>query len=158
MTGGLSNARLASAAELVRQNAIFADIGTDHAYLPLFLLESGRINFAYCSDINEGPLASARKNAEERGMVDKMDFILTDGATVLRDRGITEIEGMLGRVATVVTCPNNSAVIDSEVAVGCGNVRRVTVLEFKDINGGIDVVATDLLCSAYVYGNVIKSE
>ena len=100
MTGGLSNARLASAAELVRQNAIFADIGTDHAYLPLFLLESGRINFAYCSDINEGPLASARKNAEERGMVDKMDFILTDGATVLRDRGITDyaICGMGGEL------------------------------------------------------------
>ena len=100
MTGGLSNARLASAAELVRQNAIFADIGTDHAYLPIFLLESGRINFAYCSDINEGPLASARKNAEERGMVDKMDFILTDGATVLRDRGITDyaICGMGGEL------------------------------------------------------------
>ncbi|MBR4835801.1 MAG: SAM-dependent methyltransferase, partial [Clostridia bacterium] len=100
MTGGLSNARLASAAELVRQNAIFADIGTDHAYLPLFLLESGRISFAYCSDINEGPLASARKNAEERGMVDKMDFILTDGATVLRDREITDyaICGMGGEL------------------------------------------------------------
>ena len=100
MTGGLSNARLASAAELVRQNAIFADIGTDHAYLPLFLLECGRINFAYCSDINEGPLASARRNAEERGMVDKMDFILTDGATVLRDRGITDyaICGMGGEL------------------------------------------------------------
>ena len=100
MTGGLSNARLASAAELVRQNAIFADIGTDHAYLPLFLLESGRINFAYCSDINEGPLASARKNAEERGMVDKMDFILTDGATVLSERGITDyaICGMGGEL------------------------------------------------------------
>ena len=100
MTGGLSNARLASAAELVRQNAIFADIGTDHAYLPLFLLESGRISFAYCSDINEGPLASARKNAEERGQLNRMDFILTDGAAVLRDRGITDyaICGMGGEL------------------------------------------------------------
>ena len=55
MAHGAINARLASAAELTRQNAIFADIGTDHAYLPLFLLEEGRIESAYCSDINEGP-------------------------------------------------------------------------------------------------------
>ena len=100
MTGGLSNARLACAAELVRQNAIFADIGTDHAYLPLFLLESGRINFAYCCDINEGPLASARRNAEERKETGRMDFILTDGAAVLKNRGITDyaICGMGGEL------------------------------------------------------------
>ena len=64
MAHGAINARLASAAELTRQNAIFADIGTDHAYLPLFLLEEGRIEYAYCSDINEGPLASAESKAK----------------------------------------------------------------------------------------------
>ena len=94
------NARLLCAAELTRQDATFADIGTDHAYLPLFLLESGKIKFAYCCDINEGPLASARKNAEERGRLSETEFILTDGATVLKDKGITDyaICGMGGEL------------------------------------------------------------
>lgn len=100
MTGSALNARLLSAAEFVRQNANFADVGTDHAYLPLFLLESGRIAYAVCSDINEGPLASARRNAEERGRACQMDFVLTDGAAVLADRGITDyaICGMGGEL------------------------------------------------------------
>ena len=100
MTGSALNARLLSAAEFVRQNATFADVGTDHAYLPLFLLESGRICYAVCSDINEGPLASARRNAEERGRAGQMDFVLTDGATILADRGITDyaICGMGGEL------------------------------------------------------------
>ena len=98
------NARLLSAAELTRQDATFADIGTDHAYLPLFLLESGRIKSAVCSDINEGPLASAKKNAEERGMMDKMSFILTDGATVLSGLGVTDyaICGMGGELIAAI--------------------------------------------------------
>lgn len=94
------NARLLSAAELVRQNAILADIGTDHAYLPLFLLDGGRISCAFCCDINEGPLASARRNAEERGRLDSCEFVLTDGAAVLDGRGITDytICGMGGEL------------------------------------------------------------
>lgn len=100
MTVSAINARLAVAAEMTRQNAIFADIGTDHAYLPLFLLSRGVIDFAYCSDINEGPLASARRNAEERGYTDKMEFILTDGAAALSGKGITDyaICGMGGEL------------------------------------------------------------
>ena len=94
------NARLLTAAELTGQDATFADIGTDHAYLPLFLLDAGRIRYAYCCDINEGPLASARKNAEERGRLDKCEFILTDGAAGLEGRGITDyaICGMGGEL------------------------------------------------------------
>ena len=100
MKNSALNARLLCAAELTRQDATFADIGTDHAYLPLFLLDSGKIKFAYCCDINEGPLASARKNAEERARLDKTEFILTDGATVLSGKGITDyaICGMGGEL------------------------------------------------------------
>jgi len=84
------NARLLSAAELTRQGAVLADIGTDHAYLPLFLLSEGRITYAFASDINEGPLASARKNAAACGAGEKMSFILTDGARALSGKGITD--------------------------------------------------------------------
>ena len=94
------NARLLCAAEFTRQNATFADIGTDHAYLPLFLLDLGRIKYAYCCDINEGPLNSARRNAEERSRLDKCEFILTDGAATLAGKGITDyaICGMDGEL------------------------------------------------------------
>lgn len=100
MINSALNARLLSAAELTRQDATFADIGTDHAYLPLFLLDSGRIKFAYCCDINEGPLASARKNTEQRGRLHQTEFILTDGAAVLSGKGITDyaICGMGGEL------------------------------------------------------------
>ena len=92
--------RLLSAADFVRQDAILADIGTDHVYLPLFLLSEGRIKKAFCSDVNEGPLASARANAEAAGLLDKVEFTLADGADALGGRGITDyaICGMGGEL------------------------------------------------------------
>ena len=101
---GAINARLLSAAELVRQGAVFADIGTDHAYLPLFLLGEGKIARAVCADINEGPLNSARANAREAGITDKVEFVLTDGAAALSGKGITDyaICGMGGELIAAI--------------------------------------------------------
>ena len=92
--------RLLSVAELVRQGAYFSDIGTDHAYLPIFLLQSGKIIRAVCSDINEGPLASAMENVREAGLIDKAEFVLSDGAERLSDYPITDfaICGMGGEL------------------------------------------------------------
>ncbi len=84
-------ARLLSAAGLVRRGACFADIGTDHAYLPIFLLENGIIDSAVCTDINEGPLSSARANAREHSVFDSFEFILADGASCLLGKGITDV-------------------------------------------------------------------
>lgn len=83
--------RLVSAADFVRWGAVFADVGTDHAYLPLFLLKCGKIERAVCSDINCGPLNSAMENARDMGFFDKIDFVLTDGAAALYGRGITDL-------------------------------------------------------------------
>lgn len=85
------DARLASLAALVRQGAVFADIGTDHALLPLFLLSEGKISRAVCTDINEGPLEKAKENAREFGLFDKVEFIRTDGAAALFDLGLTDV-------------------------------------------------------------------
>jgi tRNA (adenine22-N1)-methyltransferase len=92
--------RLLSAADFVRQDAVLADIGTDHAYLPLFLLRRGRIRRAFCSDINEGPLVSAKNNVALAGFTDRVEFTLADGADALSGKGITDytICGMGGEL------------------------------------------------------------
>ena len=83
--------RLSSAGKFVRRGAVFADIGTDHGYLPLSLLEGGVIERAICSDINEGPLGGAIENARECGLAHKCRFVLTDGAAALSNEGITDL-------------------------------------------------------------------
>ena len=85
------DARLTSAAKFVRQGATFADVGTDHAHLPIFLLKEGIASRAVCSDINDGPLKSARQNAEAAGLTRLIDFRLCDGATELFGLGITDL-------------------------------------------------------------------
>ena len=92
--------RLLSCADYVRVGAVFADIGTDHGYLPLFLLREGKIQRAYLSDVNEGPLSSAQRNAAAEGLADKCEFILTDGAAALSGKDITDyaICGMGGEL------------------------------------------------------------
>ena len=54
--------RLGAAADLVPKGARLADIGSDHAYLPIALCLEGKINCALASDINDGPVAAAVAN------------------------------------------------------------------------------------------------
>jgi tRNA (adenine22-N1)-methyltransferase len=55
--------RLLACVAQVPQGARVADIGTDHGYLPIWLLKSGIINEAIAADIGKGPLSSAKENA-----------------------------------------------------------------------------------------------
>ena len=86
------DARLTAAAEFVRQGARLADVGTDHAYLPVSLLRQGVISFAVASDISEGPLAHARETAAIAGIgEDRLRLVCTDGLTGLDTYGLTDI-------------------------------------------------------------------
>ena len=60
--------RLSTAASFVRDGAVVADIGTDHAYLPIYLALNNKIKSAYASDINEGPIQRANENIKKYGL------------------------------------------------------------------------------------------
>lgn len=76
--------RLRLVAELVPHDARFADVGTDHAYLPVWLILHGVIDKAIASDLRPGPLERARETAEKYSVADRIDFRLCDGLTGLR--------------------------------------------------------------------------
>lgn len=71
--------RMARIAECVRENAVLADIGTDHGKLPIYLAQTGKICRAVAADINEMPLQKAMNNIEKYGLGGQIDTYLTDG-------------------------------------------------------------------------------
>lgn len=70
--------RLQLLADMIPNGTRLADIGTDHGYLPVWLMQQGRISFAIASDINSDPLDHARQSAQEYG-VNGIDFRLCGG-------------------------------------------------------------------------------
>ena len=74
----LSN-RLLACAALVAPGDRVADVGCDHGYLGIHLLENGIASSVIASDVNEMPLQSARQNGAKFGVQDKMTFHLSDG-------------------------------------------------------------------------------
>lgn len=76
--------RLQAAADLVPTASVIADIGTDHAYLPLYLVETGKIRRAIASDIHEGPAERARIHIGQEGKSDSIDVRIGSGLLTLR--------------------------------------------------------------------------
>ena len=72
--------RLLACAGFVSPGSRVADIGCDHGYLGIHLLQSGLASSMIEADINEAPLQSAMHNAHKYGVADKMSFFLSDGA------------------------------------------------------------------------------
>lgn len=73
--------RLRAIAMQVPQGARLVDVGTDHGYLPVWLLLQGRIEQAIAADLREGPLDRARETARQYGQVENICFRLCNGLT-----------------------------------------------------------------------------
>lgn len=71
--------RLALCASLVREGKALCDVGTDHGYLPIWLLKSGKISRALACDINSGPLDAARRDGAKYEAGEALSFRLSDG-------------------------------------------------------------------------------
>lgn len=81
----IADLRLAVAASFGRPGKRVADIGTDHASLPIFLVGNGITDSALACDINIGPINAAKKNIAAAGLSDKIKTKLTDGLEGVSD-------------------------------------------------------------------------
>lgn len=101
--------RLETAAQWVLQGARLCDVGTDHATLPIWLMEQGRLSGAIATDIRPGPLERARRNVERYGCAAGIQLRLCDGLTAVAP----------GEVDTISIC-------------GMGGKMMISILEAAD--------------------------
>lgn len=95
--------RLHMLARLVPEDCRLTDVGTDHGYLPVSLLQQGRIPSAIASDIGAEPLEHARRTAMQYGVTD-IDFRLCPGLSAIapEETDVIVIAGMGGETIIAI--------------------------------------------------------
>ena len=138
--------RLKCAASLVNKGARVADIGTDHAYLPIYLVQNGISNKVYACDVRKEPLRRAQLHIDEYGLSDKITTQLCDGL-----KGINK-----GDVDTVTICGMGGKLMKSILQAGIDKLGYNTQLvlsaqsELRDfraylLEAGIDIKSEHIL-------------
>lgn len=84
--------RLKRIAEHVDKCESVADIGTDHGYIPIYLVKEGICKKAIASDINKGPIEKAKVNVAFEGVSDKVKCLLGPGLNPLK---VGEVNGVI---------------------------------------------------------------
>lgn len=98
--------RLRTVAHMCEKGAVVADIGTDHGYLPIYLVQEGIAQSAIAMDLRKGPLDKAKKHICDNCLEDRIQTRLSDGLEKLsaNEADIITICGMGGRlIADIVT-------------------------------------------------------
>ena len=83
--------RLRRIADFVLPGAVVADVGTDHAYIPICRLQSGVPAHAVATDINPGPLRNALRDAERCGVSECLTLTLCDGLAGVDPDGVDTV-------------------------------------------------------------------
>lgn len=83
--------RLKAVASFIKDVHTMADIGTDHAYLPVYLIQQGIVAKAIACDVNMGPCQAARRTIAAAGLSEKIAVRLGDG---LRPLNTNEVEAV----------------------------------------------------------------
>lgn len=98
----LLSLRLMSVASMVTEGTVVVDVGTDHGYVPIYLVENNICKKAYAADVNEGPLKKARENILSERLGDEITTVQSDGLSGLKNVAFDSvvIAGMGGLLIT----------------------------------------------------------
>lgn len=151
--------RLLKIAALVPRNAVVADVGTDHALLPAYLVVTGRSPRVIATDAKPGPLEAARATVREFAAEGRIDFRLGFGLTVLEphEADAVVLAGLGGHtvVAILERSPEVRATVRRFIlqpATAAGPVRRWLLAH------GFRLAAEDLAREGGRFHEIIAAE
>ncbi len=144
--------RLRAVAELVRENAFVADVGTDHAYLPIALVSEGRARGAVASDINEGPYLRAKKNVEEHSLESKITTVHCAGLSGIEKFSPTDILicGMGGElIASIIE--DASFTKEPSIRLVLQPMTHPEILRKYLLNSGFEIISERIVKEEKLY-------
>jgi len=138
--------RLAAIGALVPEADTMADIGTDHALLPIHLVQSGVVERAIAMDINEGPLARAREAVRKAGLENRIETRLSDGFAALKkgEADCAVIAGMGGDL-TIRILTDGMEVVRALQEIICAPQSEIARVRAFAREQGFEIDAEDMV-------------
>lgn len=94
--------RMKLSADILEPAQTVADIGCDHAYTSMYMIETGKAKKVLAMDINEGPLATAKKNISNYGYERQIETRLSNGMEKLQAGEVDSV--LIGGMGGVLIC------------------------------------------------------
>ena len=139
-------ARLGAIAAQVGPYHRMADVGTDHAFLPVWLIQNNRITFAVAGDVQPGPLEAARRSVGEAGLEPAISVRLGNGLQVVApgEVEVVVIAGMGG--STIREILESSPVVVGELrSIVCQPMIGAAILRKWFLANGWEIIEEDLV-------------
>ena len=152
--------RLELVASFVPQGAILLDVGSDHAYLPIELIERGQIESAIAGEVVEGPYQSAVKNVEAHGLTEKIQVRLANGLAAFEEAdqvSVITIAGMGGRLIARILEEGLDKLADVERLILQPNNREDDLRIWLQ-DHGFEIVAENILEEAGKFYEILVVE
>lgn len=130
--------RLAKVASYVPTGAVVADIGSDHAYLPCFLVHNGIASRAIAGEVVKGPYESAVRQVRTEGLSDKIEVRLADGLAAVQEADHIDtitICGMGGPLIVSILTKNPESLKHATRLILQPNIHAKVVREWALANG-----------------------
>jgi len=151
--------RLEKLASYVEKTDILGDIGTDHGFIPIYLLENNVTNQIIASDLNQGPLDNAKEELSQRGLVQAVDLRLGGGLEPYT----------LGEINTALIAGMGGTLIRNILEEGREHLPYLKKLILQPMHGVVDlrrfllnngfrIVDEDLIYENNIYYEIIVAK
>lgn len=151
------SSRLKSIVSMIDKCNIAADIGTDHAYIPIYLIKTNICQKVIASDINKGPLLKAKNNIINEGLYDKIELRLGSGFNVLKcnEVNVAIIAGMGGNLVRDIIAHDIEVFKTLDYAI-LQAPQNSEVLRKYIYDMGFNIIDEELCIDGSIYYETIK--
>ena len=151
--------RLQAVADLVTAHYKLADIGTDHAYIPIYLTQQKKITEAVALDVNEGPLQRAEEHIRENGLEAEIETRLSNGFQALQPGEVQSavIAGMGGGLVIRILTEGEEVVRKLEECILQPQSEIEKVRAFL-LEKGYEFLEEDMVCEDGKYYPMMRVE